>query len=128
MSSEHNKAVVRQFKTEVLSGGNVDAVDKLLAPNYANPSAGITNRDGFKGMVTGLKAALPTRGFEVKDVVAEGASVVFRGNMHMTFADGKKVTARIITFYRLAGGLIVEDEPISSPPLSEFLPAPPPPK
>ena len=31
MSTEHSKAVVRRFITEVLAGGNVDLVDDLLA-------------------------------------------------------------------------------------------------
>lgn len=128
MSTEENKIVVRRFITEVLGRGNIGAIDELLSPNYANPSMGVTNRDGFKGVVSGLKTAIPTREFEISDLVAEGDSVVFRGNMHYTFASGKKVTARIITFYRLAGGLIVEDEPISTPPLAELLKGMAPPK
>jgi len=120
MSTEENKRVVRRFITEVLSGGNVGAIDELLAPGYANPSAGVTNRDGFKALVSSMNAAAPTRNFEFGDLVAEGDSVAFRGNMHVTLASGK-VSARVITFYRLANGLIVEDEPISTPPLAEIL-------
>lgn len=93
-----------------------------------NPSMGVTNRDGFKAVVSGLKAALPTRDFDVGDLVAEDDSVVFWGNMHITLASGKKVTTRVITFYRLAGGKIVEDEPISTPPLAELLRGAMPPK
>jgi predicted SnoaL-like aldol condensation-catalyzing enzyme len=127
MSTEENKRVVRRFITEVLSAGNIGAIDELLAPGYANPSMSVTNRDGFKAVVSGLNAAIPTRGFEIGDIVAEGDSVVFRGNMHLTLASGK-VSARVITFYRLANGLIVEDEPISTPPLAEILGGMMPPK
>ena len=128
MSIEENKRVVRRFITEVLGGGNVDLIDQLVAPDYANPSMGVTNRDGFKAVVSGLKQAIPARDFKIADLVAEGDSVVFRGDMHSTLASGKKVSARIVTYYRLANGKIVEDEPISMPPLTEVLGGMMPPK
>ena len=120
MSIEKNKAVVRRFITEVLGGGKVDVLNELLAPNYTNPSMGVTNRDGFKAVISSL-AAIPIRKFEITNLVAEGDSVVFRGNMRFTPASGKEVSARVITYYRLSNGLIVEDEPISMPPLTEVL-------
>ena len=128
MSTEDNKRVVRRFVKEVLSEGNVNVMDELLAPNYANPSMGATNRDGFKAVVSGLKAAMPERDFEIVNLVAEGDSVVLRGNFHWTFAGGKKVSGRVITFYRLANGKIVEDEPMSTPPLTDMLGGMMPPK
>jgi predicted SnoaL-like aldol condensation-catalyzing enzyme len=76
MSVEDNKRVLRRFVSEVLSEGNVAAIDELLSPNYANPSMGVTNRYGFKVMVSGLKAAMPVRDFEIVNLVAEGDSVV----------------------------------------------------
>ena len=121
MSIDENKRVVRRFITEVLSGGNINVMDELLAPNYANPSMGVTNRDGFKAVVSGLKTAMPVRVFEIANLVAEGDSVVYRGNFHWTTADGKKVSGRVITYYRLANGKIVDDEPMSVPPLSDTL-------
>jgi|SRR5208283_2079714 len=121
MTIDRNKTIVRRFIVEVLGGGNVDLVDELLAPNYANPSMGVTNRDGFKAVISGLKASAPAREFEILDVVAEGDSVVFRGNMKFSLASGKKGSARVITYYRLVDGKIVEDEPISTPPLTELL-------
>ena len=128
MSSEENKLVVSRFIAEVLSGGNVAAVDELVSPRYANPRIGARDRDAYKGFLTGLMSALPTREFEVEDLVADGDSVVFRGNMHVTLASGKKISARMITFYRLANGMIVEDEPISTPPLRDLLGGMTPPK
>ena len=121
MSIEKNKAVVRRFITEVLGDGKVGVMDELLAPNYTNPSMGVTNRDGFKAVISSLKTAVPKRKFEITNLVAEGDSVVFRGNMHFTPTSGKEVSARVITYYRLSNGLIVEDEPISMPPLTEVL-------
>jgi predicted SnoaL-like aldol condensation-catalyzing enzyme len=121
MNADGNKAIVQRFIKEVLSGGNIDLIDELLAPNYVNPSMGVTNRAGFKAVISGLKASAPARDFEIVNVVAEGDSVVFRGNMKFTLASGKAASARVITYYRLADGKIVEDEPISNPPLTELL-------
>ena len=128
MTINENKAVVLRFIKEVLGGGNIDLIDELLAPNYANPSMGVTNRTAFKAVVSGLKTFAPARDFEITNIVAEGDSVVFRGNMNVTLAGGKKVSARVITYYGLANGKIVEDEPISAPPLTELLAGMMPPK
>jgi predicted SnoaL-like aldol condensation-catalyzing enzyme len=121
MSTAGNKAIVRRFIKEVLGGGNIDLIDELLAPDYVNTSMGVTDRTGFGAMVSGLKAAAPSRDFEIVNMVAEGDSVVFRGIMNVTLASGKKVSARVLTYYRLVDGKIVEDEPISVPPMSELL-------
>ncbi len=121
MSIVKNKAVVRRFIKEVLGGGNVDLVDELLAPNYVNRAFGASNRAAFKDVVSGLKAAMPVRDFKIEDLVAEGNSVVFRGTINTTLASGKKVTARIITYYRLAKGKIVEDDPMATPDLNQLM-------
>jgi len=128
MKTDGNKSVVRRFIKEVLGDGNIDLIDELLAPDYANLSMGVTNRSGFKAVISGLKATAPARDFEIADLVAEGDSVVFRGNMKVTLASGKKASARVITYYRLVNGKIVEDEPISTPPLTELLAGMMPPK
>jgi predicted SnoaL-like aldol condensation-catalyzing enzyme len=128
MTIDGNKAIVRRFIKEVLGGGNTDLIEELLAPDYMNPSMGVTNRTGFKAVISGLKTSAPARDFEIEDLVAEGDSVVFRGNMNVTLASGKKVSARVITYYRLVNEKIVEDEPISTPPLTELLAGMMPPK
>jgi predicted SnoaL-like aldol condensation-catalyzing enzyme len=128
MTTEGNKAIVRRFIKEILGGGNADLIDELLAPDYKNPSMGVTNRAGFKAVISGLKSQAPERDYEITDLVAEGDSVVFRGNMNTTLANGKKVSARVISYYRLVNGKIVEDEPMSNPPLTELLAGMMPPK
>jgi predicted SnoaL-like aldol condensation-catalyzing enzyme len=120
MSIVKNKAVVRRFVKEVLGAGNVDLVDELLAPNYVNRAFGASNRAAFRGVVSGLKAAMPVREFKTDELIAEGNSVVFRGTLNATIG-GKKVSARIITYYRLAKGRIVEDDPMATPDLNQLL-------
>ncbi len=90
MTTDENKAIVRRFIKEVLGGGNIDVIDELIAPDYVNPSMGVTNRDGFKAVISGLKTSAPTRDFQIADLVAEGDSVVFRGNMNFTLFQRKK--------------------------------------
>lgn len=128
MTTEGNKAVVRRFVNEVLGGGNIDAVDELLEPNYVNLSLDSLGRDGFKGLVTSMKAHAPKREFKILDLVAEGDTVFFRGDMTFTLATGKKVSSHVLTYYRLAGGKIVVDDPMSVPPLTEVLSGMMPPK
>ncbi len=121
MNTNENKTIVRRFIKEVLGEGNIEVIDELITSDYVNPSMGVTNRAGFKAVISGLKASAPARDFEIADLVAEGDSVVFRGNMNFTLSNGKKVSARVLTYYRLVDGKIAEDEPISTPPLTEIL-------
>jgi ketosteroid isomerase-like protein len=121
MSVNENKAVVREFVTKVLSGFDLGMVDKLLAPNYVNRGAGNIDLAGFKALLSAMKSAITTQDIEIEDIIGEGDSVVIRGKSNVTLADGKRVTARIITFYRLANGKIVEDEPIANPSLTQML-------
>ena len=74
MTTDANKVIVRRFIKEVLGSGNIDLIDELLSPDYVNPSMGVTNRTGFKAVISGLKASAPARHFEIADVVAEGDS------------------------------------------------------
>ncbi len=121
MSTDQNKAIVRRFIKEILTDGNVAVADELLAPNYVNKGMGGINRAAFKEALTGLKAAMPERSFEIENIIAEGDSVVFRGTMKITRADGRKDSARVITYYRVTDGKISEDDPISIPDLRQFI-------
>ena len=115
---EQNKAVVRRFMTEVLQGGNLDVVDEVLDPSYVNTSMGNVDRTGFKGMLGALKSAGLT--FDVKDLVAEGDSVVARFTVTVTRSD-PKTTAMGLVYYRVVNGKITIDEPLSSPDLGQLL-------
>lgn len=120
MSTEQNKAVVRRFITEVLSGGNLALMDELLAPNYVNPGMGGIDRAAFRGVLSGLGSAF-RGGFAIENVVAEGDAVVVRFTLTATMPSGEKVPARGLTYYSLANGQIVEDDPITTPDLKQLL-------
>ena len=118
MSTEQNKAVVRRFITEVLVGGNVDLVDTLLGANYVNIGMGGMDRAAFKAWLAANSAG-PGGKMEIRDLVAEGDAVVARFDYAITLPDGQKIEARGLTYYRLADGRIVEDDPITSPDLMQ---------
>jgi predicted SnoaL-like aldol condensation-catalyzing enzyme len=118
MSTEQNKAVVRRFITEVLVAGHVDLVDDLLAANYVNRGMGGMDRTGFKAWLNANSAG-PGGRMEIVDLVAEGDAVVARFNYAITLPNGEPITARGLTFYRLADGRIVEDDPITTPDLMQ---------
>jgi steroid delta-isomerase-like uncharacterized protein len=133
MTIEQNKAVVRRFVTDALAKGNVALLDELLAPNYVNRATG-ANLAGFKPFVAALKGAFPDLRMDIHDLVAEGDAVAIRFTMEGTNTGslmgapptGKKVSTRGLTYYRLANGKIVEDDPITTPDLLQALGVQPP--
>jgi hypothetical protein len=126
MSTEQNKAVVRRFITEVLAGGQVDLVDDLLAANYVNRGMGGMDRASFKAWLNANSAG-PGGRMEIVDLVAEGDAVVARFTYALTLPSGEKITVRGLTYYGLADGRIVEDDPITTPDLTQVFAAQMPP-
>ena len=126
MSTEQNKAVVRRFITEVLVGGDVDLIDDLLAADYVNHGMGGMDRAAFKAWLS-VASAGPGGGIEIQDLVAEGDAVVARFRYAITLPSGETITARGLTYYRLADGRIVEDEAITTPDLMQVFAAQMPP-
>ena len=122
MSTEQNKAVVRRYITEVLAGGHVDLVDDLLGADYVNRGMGGMDRAGFKAWLNANSAG-PGGRMEIQDLVAEGDAVVARFTYAITLPTGEKITARGLTYYRLADGRIVEDDPITTPDLTQVFAA-----
>lgn len=120
MTAEQNKDVIRRFIKEVLTAGDLDRIDDLLAPNYVNRAMD-ADLPTFKGIVAALAAAVPERHYDVEELVAEGDAVVARFAGEMTDRTGTTTSVRGLTYYRLAGGKIVEDDPFATPDLSELL-------
>lgn len=113
MSSEQNKAVVRRFTYDILAGGNVDLIDELVAPNYINHGLGGAGRGVFKEAVAGMQALRPL--IAIKELVAEGDAVVARLVYELTPPGGEQLMVEGLTYYRLANGQIVEDDPMTRP-------------
>ncbi|HJQ29459.1 MAG TPA: ester cyclase [Rubrobacter sp.] len=120
MSSEGNKAVVRQFLDEVFGGGNLELVDEIFAPDYvlhdpAVPGA-VGGTEGMKQYVSMYRAAYPDTHFTIEDQIAEGDHVVtrwtgqgtHRGELLGIAPTGKLVTVTGIEVDRVSGGRIEE--------------------
>jgi len=121
MSTEQNKAVVRRFMTEVLQGGNVDLLDEVLAPTYVNPAMGGADRAGFKAILAGMAAAGMGMHISNIDLMADGDAVVARFTLEVARTGAEKLAAQGLTYYRLADGKIVEDDPFTRPDLGQLL-------
>jgi len=117
MSTEQNKAVVRRFISDIVVGANWGAVDELLAPNYVNTLMPGLDLAGFKAAALGLASVIQETRVDNLTLIAEGDEVVARFNYGVTLSNGKKLSARNLSYFRLDNGKIVENEPMSAPDL-----------
>jgi ketosteroid isomerase-like protein len=124
MSTAQNKDVVRRWMTEVLEQGDLDVIDEVLSPDYVNPAMGGADRAGMRALLGQLQAAGPWRIDEI-EIMAEGDSVVARFTLEIS-QGGQTHSARGLTYYRLADGMIVEDDPFTRPDLAQLLGLAPP--
>ena len=119
MSTEANKAIVRQFVERVQNGGDLAALDVLAAPGYVNHSAppGVpTDREGLRQLTALFRAAFPDGRMTIEEMVAEGDRVAtrktFRGTHRGTLLGipptGRAVAIGLIDLVRLADGQATE--------------------
>lgn len=110
MSVEENKAVARRFIEEVWNQGNLALIDELMAPGLvhheADPSRTI-DREGFKGFVAALRAAVPDIRFSIEDMLGEGEKVATRVEARGT-SGGRPVAWSGIGIVRVVDGRIAE--------------------
>jgi serine phosphatase RsbU (regulator of sigma subunit) len=118
---EDNKALVRRFVEEVLNGGNLDAIDELMAPEYLDhgvPSGKYAGREGHRRSVAKQLAASSDLRFHIEEQIAEGDKVVTwvigsgthdRERFMGLAPTGERVTIENIIISRVVEGKIVED-------------------
>ncbi len=111
--------------TAVLQGGDLDTIEEVLAPDYVNPAMGDADRAGMRELLTQLQAEGTWRISDI-DLVAEGDVVVARFTLEIARTGGEKVSARGLTYYRLADGAIAEDDPFTRPDLAQLMGVAPP--
>jgi steroid delta-isomerase-like uncharacterized protein len=120
MSTEENKAIVRNFCEELFNQKRVDRADEFVAPDYVD-------HDALPGQAPGLEgakqkwamyfAAMADMRFRIEEMVAEGDKVVVRwtgegtqqGELLGIPPTGKSIRIGGISIYRLAEGKITED-------------------
>jgi len=121
MSTEQNKALVREMVEEIFNRGNIDRADDFLAPDFAEreelPPGLPGGREGVKQLTTMLRGAFPDLEATIDDLVAEGDKVVIRqtwtgthtgGDFMGIPATGKRASVGVIDIIRVADGKFVE--------------------
>ena len=120
MSTEQNKALVRQMVEEIFNRGNMSRADEFLAPDFVEreelPPGIPRDREGVKQLTTMLRSAFPDFKATIDDIVAEGDKVVIRQTWSGTHKGefmgvpptGKSVSFGVIDIIRIAGGKFVE--------------------
>ena len=120
MSTEQNKALVRQLVEELFNRGNMSRADELLAPDFVEreelPPGIPRDREGVKQLTTMLRSAFPDFKATIDDIIAEGDKVVVRSTWSGTHKGefmgipptGKRVSFGVFDIVRIAGGKVVE--------------------
>jgi steroid delta-isomerase-like uncharacterized protein len=120
MSTEESTAVVRRFLDEVVSKGNMAALDETCAPDlvWHGGSVGeFRSLEEFKQGISPFFSAFPDLRVTANAVLSEGDTVVcrytwdgtHRGDFFGVPATGRRVTVSGISVYRVVGGKIVEE-------------------
>jgi steroid delta-isomerase-like uncharacterized protein len=120
MSTEQNKALVRQLIEEVFNRGNMSLIDELLAPDFLEreemPPGMPRDREGVRLATTILHNAFPNFKASINDIFAEGDKVVIRlpwsGTQMGEFMGippaGKSMSIGVIDIFRIDAGKFVE--------------------
>jgi steroid delta-isomerase-like uncharacterized protein len=120
--SEENRALVRRYFEEIWDKGNLDAIDELFTTNFVRhgPTATegeVRGLEGFKGLVSMYRSAIPDLRVPIEDLVAEGDRVVTRWRAHGTHQGellgnaptGNQASVSGILIDRISGGKIEEE-------------------
>ncbi|MGI8577042.1 MAG: ester cyclase [Nocardioidaceae bacterium] len=119
MSREQNIATQERFGEEVVAGGNFDAVDELVAPDFVDhdPAPGqAPGPDGLKGFFATMRAGLPDLSVSVEQLVAddEYVTIAYRitgthqGDLLGVPATGRSVDVRGVQIGKFRDSLLVE--------------------
>ncbi len=81
MLAEENKAVIRRLIEEVYNQGNLDVVDRLVAPEVFNHPAAPEHQhgtDGFKHVIEWVRDIGLDTHYGIDDIISEGDKVAVR--------------------------------------------------
>jgi predicted ester cyclase len=115
MSEEGNRAIVRRYRLEMLSEGNLGVADEIFPEQFIMHGEDF-DLEKFKQLETLWLTAFPDLRFTIEDMVAEGEKVVERfraqgthqGDLFGIAPTGKKVEVSGIYIHRIMDGRIVE--------------------
>ena len=119
MSSDDNKLLIRRYIEEVINTGNVDEIEKYIAPDYVEVYEGKRHPIGVKGArehILGVRQTYPDLKLTVELQIAEGewvATCITARGTHQGLWLGIKPTGKVVTYTgvnvnRIVDGRIVE--------------------
>lgn len=110
-----NARNIGRLYMECLNEGRLDAADEVIGPTFLMNTGG-KGPEGFRNLVTTMRAGFPDLHFTLDDVISDGDRVIVRWTMTGTqrgpymgiAATGKQVTLTAIAIYRMVDGRAVE--------------------
>src|SRR5262245_22633932 len=118
MSPQESKVMVRRFIDEIFVKGNVNAVDKLVTPDFVPHSWGSVQpgADSLKQAVTRVSAMLSGVTMKIEDMIAEDDKVAVRltargthsGNFMGVPATGKAYSISETHIFHMRDGKVAE--------------------
>jgi steroid delta-isomerase-like uncharacterized protein len=119
MSVEQNRVTARRYVEEWMSGGPLDLVDELVAPDYVSHGPSGTpggGRDDLKALMSALRRGLSSLRVSAEQIIAEDDLVATRwiahgrhtGELLGVPATGNEITTTAIVIDRYRDGKIVE--------------------
>lgn len=118
MSAEEYKAIVKRAE-ELWNTGNLAIADEICATDFVNHDPGapdVRDLETYKGFIATTRTGIPDFTVTLEDMVAEGDKVAgqwtaqgtHQGELFGIPPTGRQATWTGMTFYRFAGGKIVE--------------------
>ncbi len=110
MSIEDNKARIQRFFDEVVSQGDLEAVDDLLAASCRYFDAGTLRTTGCSEFIDYLiEARKPYDSItvEIDNIIAEGDQVAVRCSYHLML-EGEHSVVPVMAEFRIKDGKILE--------------------
>lgn len=119
---EDNKQMTKRFYEDVVNGGQLDLIDKMVAEDFVDHEAPpgqeppVRGRDVTRTVVEGMREAFPDLEVEVQQVVAEGdlvtARTTWRGTHEGSFfgidPSNESVEVESIDIVRVEDGVVTE--------------------
>lgn len=112
-----NKALVRRYIEDILSGNRVEKLEEYLTPDFADHTPGGETGESGPGVVREaqkrIRAIFPTVEYRIEDLVAEGDKVVARYTVRAATKEvegtpSQQVEITGMTIYRVVNGKIRE--------------------
>jgi len=118
--SEANKVIVRRFYEEVMSQGNMNLLDEIMASDFKDHGETLfgspQGRDTLKQGITASRAVFGDLHVQLHDVIADGEMVGVRGTMRCTHQgeflgispSGNELSWNGLALFRIVDGKITE--------------------